>query len=190
MIFSVWFSGSRCDICTGWCRRRGNQAGHSAPSPRTRGPGAALHTPGVPRSHPDWERQRWRHPWTDSQSPGRGEPERQRCGRWAETPGDLSPLSRVSRGLLFILALHLENRICVSAPRVSGAIVQGWIKTPRPRAQLSRAPYVKMAVTAAVRALHSCRGRADPIPPSPAAPIGRERKPKPGRLGPYPRVSG
>lgn len=47
-------------------------------------------------------------------------------------PGAWGPLSHVTLGLLFILALHLENRMCVSTLRVSGAIAQGWIKTSRP----------------------------------------------------------
>ena len=47
-------------------------------------------------------------------------------------PGAWGPLSRVSLGLLFTLALHLENCMCVSTLRVSGAIAQGWIKTSRP----------------------------------------------------------
>lgn len=53
MICPAWFPGSRLGTCISWYRRLGSRAGHSAPSPRTRGPGAALCTPGVPRSHPE-----------------------------------------------------------------------------------------------------------------------------------------
>lgn len=53
---SSWFAGSSCSTCRGWCRLRGSQAGHSAPSPRTQGPGAALGTPGVPQSLPEGEK--------------------------------------------------------------------------------------------------------------------------------------
>ena len=125
-------------------RRRGNQAGHSSPSPRTRGPGAFHRTPGVPRSHPEGERQRWRHPQTDDQSRGYGEPERQRWDRGGlralgRGSGDLSPWAlgslvptlSLSLGPLFILALSLENYVCVSTSPVSGAIAQGWITISR-----------------------------------------------------------
>lgn len=77
IICSAWFAGSRCGTCTGWCRLRGSRAGHSAPCPRTRGPGAVLRTLGVPRSLPVGETNRDSYgqvtgtmAWTGREEPG------------------------------------------------------------------------------------------------------------------------